>query len=115
MQFQGKAVKLGLGLINEEKTRTKISIEDLKKLKQEYAQLLLNSNKFSSILKSNKQTSTEKVEEIGKKLSNPKLYNGFISYPLNETNDYWQFKDGYEEFVKEKIEEARIIFQELAS
>jgi hypothetical protein len=115
LQFQGKAVKLGLGLINEEKMRTKISKEDLEILKRSYAQLLLNSNKFCSILKSNKQTSTEKVEEIGKKLSNPRLYNGFISYPLNETNDYWQFKQGYEEFVKEKIEEARIIFQELAS
>jgi hypothetical protein len=34
---------------------------------------------------------------------------------MNETNDYWQFKSRYEEFVKEKIEEARIIFQELAS
>jgi hypothetical protein len=77
--------------------------------------LLLNSNKFCSILKSNKQTSTEKVEEIEKKLSYPKLYNGFISYPMNETNDYWQFESKYEEFVKEKIEEARIIFQELAS
>jgi hypothetical protein len=95
--------------------RTKISKEDLEILKRSYAQLLLNSNKFCSILKSNKQTSTEKVEEIEKKLSNPKLYNGFISYPMNETNDYWQFESKYEEFVKEKIEEARIIFQELAS
>jgi chromosome segregation ATPase len=69
LQFQGKAVKLGLGLINEEKMRTKISKEDLEILKRSYAQLLLNSNKFCSILKSNKQTSTEKVEEIEKKLS----------------------------------------------
>jgi hypothetical protein len=52
------------------------------------------------------------IDQIFKKISNPRKVDGFFSININEDNKYWQIGDeDLISFVVAKIEQAQKIFQ----
>lgn len=111
LQFQGKAIKLGL---TEKETfytgkSPEVNIDKSKIIddrKTQFAEILKNFNKKCSL------------DDIKNKLSTPKRHYGFMSFPLFEGQDYWQTEGKIAEnvtFILDKINLAYNVFKEISS
>ena len=118
LQFQGKAIKLGLTekgvfqngipeVTNDNKNMTIVE------RKIQFAQKLKGSKTFIEFFKHPEI----KEDEIQKKLSNPPRVFGFLSLPLIEKGGYWQTKGKLSDnvsFVLGKINLAYNVFKEIS-
>jgi len=124
LQFQGKAIKLGLtekgvfqnGIASPE---AKNEINNIKARKDQFAQKLIGSKTFIDFF----NHPEIKKDEIQKKLSNPRRVFGFLSLPLIEEENYLIEEEGYWQinnkitdkvkFITDYIELACKVFKEI--
>ena len=114
LQFQGKAIKLGLteiGVFHNGKVspNAEIRLKDCRK--NQFAKKLFESETFKKFF----EPPGIKETEIKNKLSNPQREFGLMSFPLN-TKEFWQVRNELDKvkFVTIYIEQAHNVFKEIS-